>query len=163
MQCQACLKFILATVYRVNGPYQYETHYPIGKPDDSVEEVIPAEIRTAFQEALRCRWIKAYQATVLTCRRALQVSCDREQAQGKDLFTQIDDLAAKQRITEPLKKMAHRIRLLGKRGAHGDYSDIDATIGEKDADDAITFMRHYLDHVYVLPAKLAGPATASTE
>jgi hypothetical protein len=179
MQCQACLKFILAIVWRTNGPYQYDAHYPIGKPDDSVDEVVPVEIRTAFQEALRCRWVKAYQATVLTCRRALQVSCDREllepqadqviteqdkkQNSRKDLYTQIDELATKQRITAILKTMAHRIRLLGKRGAHGDYSDIDATIGEKDADDAITFMRHYLDHVYVLPARLAGPVTAPTE
>src|SRR5262249_25705483 len=95
-----------------------------------------------------------FKATVLMCRRSLQVSCDREKATGKDLFTQIDDLAQKQLITEPLKKMAHRIRLLGKKGAHGDYSDIDETITEKDADDAIKFMRHYLEHVYVLPSQL---------
>lgn len=73
---------------------------------------------------------------------------------GKDLFTQIDDLAAKQKITEPLKKMAHRIRLLGKKGAHGDFSDIDDTITPQDAEDAIKFMRHYFEHVYVLPARL---------
>jgi hypothetical protein len=54
--------------------------------------------------------------------------------------------------------MAHRIRLLGKQGAHGDYSDIDATITEKDAEDAITFMRHYLEHVYVLTEQLKESA-----
>src|SRR5450631_3802712 len=37
------------------------------------------------------------------------------------------------------------------------YSDIDDTVTEKDADDAITFMRHFVEHVYVLPARLAGP------
>jgi hypothetical protein len=42
----------------------------------------------------------------------------------------------------------------GKKGAHGDYSDIDDTIGEKDAGEAIKFMRHYLEHVYVLPKQL---------
>jgi hypothetical protein len=56
-----------------------------------------------------------------------------------------------------LRKMAHRIRLLGKKGAHGDYSDIDDSILDKDADDAITFMRHYLDHLYVLLARLNEP------
>lgn len=175
MQCQDCLNFILAIVFtRPNSPvFEYEAHFPLGKPNDTVDEVIPVEIRAAFQEALRCHWVKAYQATVLTCRRALQVSCDREllesqqgeqpteqekkQNSRKDLYTQIDELAAKQRITETLRKMAHRIRLLGKVGAHGDYSDVDATIGEKDADDAIQFMGHYLDHVYVLPAKLEPP------
>jgi hypothetical protein len=105
----------------------------------------------------------AFQATVLLCRRSLQISCDREKAVGKDLFKQIDDLAAKQHITEPLRKMAHRIRLLGKQGAHGDYSDIDDTITEKDADDAITFMRHFVEHVYVLTARLAAPRESVPE
>jgi hypothetical protein len=77
-----------------------------------------------------------------------------EKASGKNLFAQIDDLASKQRITEPLKKMAHRIRLVGKQAAHGDYSDIDATITEKDADDALSFMGHYVEHVYILPKQL---------
>jgi hypothetical protein len=77
-----------------------------------------------------------------------------EDAEGRDLFTQIDDLAGKQKITKPLGEMAHRIRLLGKKGAHGDYSDIDDTITPDDAEKAITFMRHYFDHVYVLPAAL---------
>jgi hypothetical protein len=157
MQCQGCLNFILARVERntQHGNFVYIKHWPMGEPsDDEVSGTIPEEVSSEFKEALRCQWIKGYRATVLMCRRALQVSCDKEEAVGNDLFTQIDDLAKKQKITEPLKKMAHRIRLLGKRGAHGDFSDIDATIKPVDAEEAVTFMRHYLEHVYVLPAKL---------
>ena len=106
---------------------------------------IPADIASDFREAIRCHWVKAFKATVLMCRKSLQVSCDKENAEGNDLFKQIDDLAHKGRITESLKKMAHRIRLLGNRGAH-DYSDIDDSITEKDANDAINFMAHYLQH-----------------
>jgi hypothetical protein len=165
-RCQACNEYILGILrlteveqsdYGDSRPwfrFVYEAHYPLGTPNDTIAKEIPAEIGRDFQEAIRCQWIKAFKATVLMCRRSLQVSCDKEGAEGKDLYSQIDDLARKQRITETLKKMAHRIRLLGKRGAHGDYSDIDDTIKDGDAEDAITFMRHYLDHVYVLPAKL---------
>jgi hypothetical protein len=161
LRCIACNGYILGIVRFVSqSPYSaspvYESHYPIGLPEESVPEEIPSQIAEDFKEALKCVWVNAYKATVLMCRRCLQVSCDMEKAEGKDLFHQIDDLAANQRITEPLKKMAHRIRLLGKQGAHGDYSDIDETITKKDAEDAITFMRHYLDHVYVLQAKLNG-------
>jgi hypothetical protein len=160
LECQNCLKYILAIV-RKDHPnqnnYQYDAHFPIGKPNDSVAKEVPEEIAKAFKEALRCRWMDAYQATVLMCRRSLQVSCDMEKAEGNDLYTQIDDLAKNQRITGTLQKMAHRIRLLGKRGAHSDYSDIDASIDVGDADKAITFMRHYLDHVYVLPKQLDEP------
>src|ERR1022692_3484633 len=105
MQCQGCLGFILGcAVRRGPEPWQYIRHYPIGEPDDSLSPDIPIEIAHDFKQALRCRWVKAYGATVLMCRRSLQVSCDMEQAQGKDLFKQIDDLATKQRITETLKK-----------------------------------------------------------
>lgn len=171
LQCQGCQKFILGIVEQIHnqGVYTYLEHFPAGSPDDSVSEHVPEEIQIPFKEALRCRWIKAYQATVLMCRRSLQVSCDKELLEGddneptkaekkqnsrKDLFQQIDELAAKQRITDPLRQMAHQIRLLGKRGAHSDYSDIDQTVGEPDADSAILFMRHYLDHVYILPTQL---------
>jgi hypothetical protein len=168
-RCEACRKFILGIIKIVVTPgrmlNQYvsfrelEAYYPLRTPAHYDANEVPDPVRLDFSEALRCHWVKAWKATVLMCRRSLQTSCDMEKATGNDLFKQIDALAQSQRITEPLKKMAHRIRLLGKKGAHGDYSDIDDTITEKDADDAITFMRHYLEHVYVLPAKLdPGPA-----
>jgi hypothetical protein len=161
LRCAGCNEYILG-ILRFEGdifggsgkPSVYDSHYPLGKPDDSVSDDVPDGVKEDFKEALRCHWIGAFKAAVLMCRRSLQVSCDREGAQGRDLFSQIDDLAANQHITEPLKRMAHRIRLLGKKGAHGDFSDIDDTIGEQDAADAIKFMRHYLEHVYELPARL---------
>lgn|SRR6266566_2944339 len=161
-RCIACHRYILAIVKAVSTgqssfQWVYEAHFPLGDPDDALSEDIPLAVRTDFQEAIRAEWIRAYKATVLMCRRSLQTSCDMEKASGNDLYTQIDDLVAKQKITQPLKDMAHRIRLLGKKGAHGDYSDIDDSITPQDASDAITFMRHYFEHVYILPAKLAVP------
>jgi len=159
MQCPGCLHLILGCASRSGpSPWKYLRHYPLGEPDDFLSPHVPEEIAHDLKQGLRCRWVKAFGATVLMCRRALQVSCDMERAEGNDLFRQIDDLASKQRITDPLRKLAHRIRLLGKQGAHGDYSDIDATITEKDADDAILFMGHYVEHVYVLPKQLEEPA-----
>lgn len=158
-QCVGCNGFILAIVENDTVRWHYKQHYPVSLPNDDVNDLIPDEIKPAFREALRCRWVVSFQAVVLMCRRCLQVSCDREGAQGGDLFKQIDDLAGKGTITKTLKDMAHRIRLLGKKGAHGDYSDIDDTVTEADADDAILFMRNYLDFVYVLPAKLAPKQT----
>ena len=154
-RCDACFEFILAILEgnHFDG-YLCIKHHPVGNPNDSVSEEVPSEVSEDFKEALRCICVKSFKATVLMCRRALQVSCDREGAEGKDLYTQIADLASKQRITQPLKDMAHRIRLLGKKGAHGDFSDVDDTITKKDAEDAIKFMAHYLDHVYVLPKRL---------
>ena len=159
-ECSGCGRCILVIIAVRPGNSLYCTeHYPLETTDDSLPEEIPEEVSGDFKEALRCHWIKSFKATVLMCRRALQASCDKEQAAGKDLYSQIADLADKQRITGTLKEMAHRIRLPGKKGAHGDYSDINDNITEKDAKDAITFMRHYLDHVYVLPKQLEEDAS----
>lgn len=134
--------------------FTHENHIPLAMPDDKVSAEVPAPVGEDFSEALRCKGVKAKKTVALMCRRSLQASCDIERANGNDLFAQIDDLASKRRIAEPRKKMAHRIRLLGKKGAHGDYSDIDDAITDKDAEDAITLMRHYLGRVYILPAQL---------
>jgi hypothetical protein len=160
LQCEACANYVLGIIKlqnTLNGKqWFYNTHYPLDSPDDSVAQEVPAEIASDFKEALRARWVKAYKATMLMCRRALETSCTREKAEGRSLFEQIDDLAKKQFITEPLRNMAHGIRLLGNQGAHQqDYSDItDVNVHEQDADAAIEFMREYLNHVYVLPKKL---------
>jgi len=158
LQCQGCLSFICGAVRRDStndsAPEStiYFTHYPIGKPDDRVASDIPESIANDFKEALRCRWVDAYNATVEMCRRAFQSSCDNLQAAGSNLYEQIDDLALKAVITKPLKEMAHKVRLGGNRGAHPSSKQL----SDRDADAVITFTRHYFEHVYVMPAALAA-------
>ena len=92
-RCIACEEYILALL-RIEERFGwiYDCHYPLDKPNDTLSEDIPLEIRSDFKEAMRAEWIKAYKATVLMCRRSLQTSCDMEKALGNDLYNQIDDL-----------------------------------------------------------------------
>ena len=87
--CISCHRFILGILRQGlrNNTWQwfYEAHYPIGFPQDDVSEDVPPSVKEDFKEVLRCRWVMAFKATVLMCRRALQVSCDLEQAEGRDL------------------------------------------------------------------------------
>src|ERR1700730_2429537 len=90
MSCVACNWYILGIVQGEPPNHMYyEAHYPIGLPSDAVPKEIPEPVREDFREALRCHWVESWRATVLMCRRALQVSCDKEGAIGKDLFTQV--------------------------------------------------------------------------
>jgi hypothetical protein len=78
----------------------------------------------------------------------------------------IDWLEEKRIITPALKGVAHKIRLSGNRGAHPvpDASKPDATVViapgsilkiEPDHAEAIvSFTRHLLEHVYVVPRQL---------
>jgi hypothetical protein len=156
MQCQGCLEFILSIIVHNLSTGRLESdvvYYPLGKPDDSVSEDVPEPMRSDFSESLRCRWVKAYNATVKMCHRALEASCIEQGADPEKLGTlqkMIDWVAGQGKITEPLRAMAHKIRLGGDRGAHPSSRIID----DKDADAVIEFTREYFDAIYVMPAKM---------
>ncbi len=156
-QCESCKEYVLVVGERQPGSGIHEFSligvYPQGKPNDQVDPAVPLEIRADFSEALRCLWVKAYKATVAICRRAIQASAFALGALGEKLIDQIDDLAGKGIITQPLKEMAHEIRLTGNLGAHPDKDGL-ANVTERDATDMVEFAREYLHHVYVMPAKL---------
>jgi hypothetical protein len=153
LRCSGCLKYILGTVLKQSGGWLYQEHFPSDKPNDSVAEEIPGHIKPDFKEALRCRWVKAYNATVEMCRRALQASCLHLGAADTRLEEQIDWLASQQKITAPLQQMAHKVRLGGNRGAHPPVDpDSAKPLTESDADAVIEFTNQFFHHVYVMPA-----------
>jgi hypothetical protein len=165
-QCEACKKFVAIVAIRntstgANTPYMLDEFYPLGRPNDGVDAAVPKNIAEDFREGLRCRWIDAYKATVTMCRRAIQSSCLQKQAdKTKKLVAQIDELASRGVITQPLREFAHEVRLEGNDGAHPDADGLE-NVTQKDADDIVEFTREYLHHVYVMPAKLAARKTVT--
>jgi hypothetical protein len=155
-RCVACNQYILGILRAKSSgsgiQWVYDIHYPVGWPDDTVADEIPDAIKPDFQEALRCRWVKAYNATVEMCRRALEASCI-EQGAAPDmvLSKMIDWVHAQGKITTPLQQMAHKVKLGGNRGAHPS----DRIITEEDAAAVIEFTREYFQHVYVMPKRMA--------
>ncbi|HEY7339006.1 MAG TPA: DUF4145 domain-containing protein [Bryobacteraceae bacterium] len=160
MQCQSCLKYILGNVHRQsNGSWSYSTHYPVGAPDDTVAPEVPKEIAYDFKEALRCRWLNCFRATLIMCRRSIESSCINLGAKTGRLIEKIDYLRETGKITEPLKDLAHQVRLEGNQGAHGDpEGDADS----ERCDAVIAFAREFFHHVYVMPSKLEKIKIAST-
>ena len=169
MQCQGCMQFILAVFQQNQFNYQYLHHYPLGKPDETVAEEIPKQIQPDFKEALRCRFVNAYNATAEMCRRALEASCIDLGASPKDVLEDmIDELEAQRKITPFLKDVAHKIRLGGNRGAHpsppakpgtsvpGEEAKPEPirTITMEHADAIIKFTHEFFHHVYVVPKQL---------
>jgi hypothetical protein len=178
MQCQGCGKYILAIMYLGkpgNVPLlYYQEHYPLGKPDDSVALEIPDSIQPDFKEALRCRFVDAYNATAEMCRRALEASCIDLGASPKGVLEDmIDEVEEKRIITPFLRQVAHKIRLGGNRGAHPSpptepkpappvglgfpeekTNEPIRKIGKDHADAIIKFTREFFHHVYVVPKEL---------
>lgn len=170
-QCEACKEFVLVIGFRgrsTQGPLSLRAVFPLGKPNDMIEEGIPTEIGADFREALRCRWVGAFKATVTMCRRAIQASClDKKAGPKKKLTEQIDEIGESGLITEPLRLFAHEVRLEGNDGAHPGPDGLNS-VTEEDADDILEFTREYLHHVYVMPEMLArrkereSPSTTAT-
>jgi hypothetical protein len=173
MQCQACGRYILALARFLSGldTLYYQEHYPLGAPNDTVADEIPEHIKPDFKEALRCFWVKAYNATAEMCRRAVEASCLDLGAKGRNLDDMIDSLEDQRRITPFLQQVAHKIRLGGNRGAHppdGQGAVLQppvtpqspsagpiTTIEEEHAEAIVKFTREFFHHVYVVPKELA--------
>jgi hypothetical protein len=167
-QCIACSEYILAILkldpsVGIHGKWGYELHYPLGKPDDTVSEDIPENIRLDFQEALRCQFIEGYNATAEMCRRAVEASCINLGAPySKVLNDMIDWLESNRKITPTLKNVAHKIRLGGDRAAHPGEDPSNGSpkyetpikIEKEHAKAIVEFTRHFLDSVYVMPSRL---------
>jgi hypothetical protein len=167
-QCVSCKNFLLVTATKHAGQgateFSLRAVYPIDKPKDTVDGAVPKAIADDFAEAMRCQFILAYKATVTMCRRALQAAVLEKMASpDRSLIHQIDELAEKGVITNPLKDMAHVIRLTGNVGAHPDEDGL-KNVTDEDAEDILQFTKEFFHHVYVMPAKLKSrkspPATA---
>jgi hypothetical protein len=149
---------VLTIVFKPNNTHtlHYLTHYPPRDARDEVAAEIPNTISPDFREALRWRFVKAYNATGEMCRRALEGSCNEKGAPaGKKLVEKIDWLADQGIITKPLKEVAHKIRLGGNYGAHAPEDPLGAEpMTAEHADALIEFTKDYLQHVYVIPKRL---------
>ena len=162
-QCVNCKDFVLITATKNLAlqatDFTFVNFYPIGKPKDIVDAAVPVAIGADFAEAIRCQFICAYKATVTMCRRALQAAAlDKEASPDRKLLHQIDELATKGVITNPLKQMAHAIRLTGNIGAHPDEDGL-KDVTDTDADDIVQFTKEFFHHIYVMPAKLKARET----
>jgi hypothetical protein len=173
LRCIACSKYILGIIRlnysRTNDSHwwEYESHYPLDKPNDAVSEDIPVQIRLDFQEALRCQWVEAYNATVEMCRRAIEGTCLEKGVPDniRTLQGMIDSLKDQEIITPGLQRTAHKVRLGGDRGAHppqgippekqkNEEGKPIQRIEKEHAEAVVGFTEHFLHHVYVVPKQL---------
>lgn len=163
VQCQNChgVSLVIGTRRRGSEPFTFLECFPRENPENTADKSVPENVRADFIEALRCRGIRAYKAAVVMCRRALQSSCQDLKANGKNLISQIDDLASKGSITKPLQDMAHQIRKLGNAGAHPNDDALN-DVTPDDGNDIIEFTVQYFEHIYVMPAKMASLARRRT-
>lgn len=146
-ECNSCNQHFL--VIRADG--KIIKIYPDTLPR-AVNELIPQDIKTDFEEALLCYSVGAYRGAAALARRTVQLIClDKGASKNKNLHQQIDELFSSGVITKDIKEWAHEVRFLGNDAAHPNKN----IVSQDDAKDILDLLESLCDVLYVAPAKAA--------
>jgi hypothetical protein len=155
-RCPGCDAMILGILREArfgnSTEIEYEIHYPTASPNEVIDDDIPKDVAADFIEALRCFSAKAPRATIIMCRRALEVSCSHLGAKRKSLDDKIKELAAAGKLNPDLEEMAHTVRLGARAAAHLKEGDLE-NVGDVDAEAMIEFTQAFLEQVHVATAR----------
>lgn len=111
-------------------------------------DFIPNSVKLAFEAALRVKKVDTT-LCVIGLRRTLEMMCNERDAEGKNLFSKLDDLHQKGTIPQILKDFASLLREEGNAAAHDDQP-----LSFEEVEELIDFTRTILDYVYKLPTKI---------
>lgn len=112
---------------------------------------VPEHIGHAATEATLCFSVGAYRSVGALARAVIEATAKDKGAEGNDLYTRIEALAAAEHIRKHTKDQAHQVRHFGNGMAHGDFTK---PVTKEDAEEIITLMSEVLDEVYQSPARL---------
>lgn len=93
-----------------------------------------------------------WDAAALMARSALQIALRNNQAQGKTLKQEIEDLAAKGVLPSIMKEWSEQVRELGNESAHPQPGQ--PPTDPRDANDIVKFVDFLLEYLYTLPHRI---------
>jgi len=94
-----------------------------------------------------------WEAAALMARSSLQIALRGQNAEGKNLKQEIDDLATKGILPNIMQEWAHNVRELGNESAHP-LPEQDPT-NPQDAKDIVKFMDYLFEYLYTLPKRIS--------
>ncbi|KAE8755635.1 DUF4145 domain-containing protein [Paraburkholderia madseniana] len=116
------------------------------------DPAIPAGIQSTFDEACRAIAANCPRAGAVMARRTLEaVAADRGETDGP-LVKRLAALASRGLLPSTFSDWAKEVRLVGNIGAH---FDLEEDVSARDAEQLRDFIAELLNHLYVLPSKLA--------
>ena len=117
--------------------------------DQDLGWAVPDPIRGAFGEALACFSAKAFTATALMCRKAVEGMCEDQAAGGGSLAARLKRLRDSGAIENRLYEWADQLRISGNEAAH----DVGVRIERRDAADMLEFTRAVMEYVYTFSSR----------
>src|SRR6516162_257460 len=125
--------------------------WPIGKakPLDNW----PDDVQRFWSQAHESLGIKNWDAAAVMARSAVQATMRDKGAVGKDLYGEIEDLAAKGSLPPLMKEWSHEVRVLGNESAHPKPGTPPPT--QEDARDIVQFLDSLLLYLYEYPKRIS--------
>ena len=108
---------------------------------------IPGPIVAALEEAIACHANDCYVAAAIMVRKTLEELCREQNASGKRLVDQINDLKSKVIVPTGILDGIDNLRLLGNDAAHVELKDYDK-IEAEEVEVGILFAKELLKAVY---------------
>ena len=165
-RCEVCLKEVWFELEKANLNHVL-THWPVWQ--EAAQDELPPNVKRAFNEALDCSRIGAWNGTLCMCRRAIDDALvDLGAPEKGDLPMKLQALVNANVIAPPLKDWADQARIGGKLAAHGTVGDEWGQpdkdwADESDANDVLEFCRSFFEYAYVMKARLDHRRGLDTE
>jgi len=105
---------------------------------------VPASVASAYEEAARCLTVRAYAATALMCRKALEALILEHKIAAGNLANGLKALRDQAIIDPRLFEWADALRLTGNQAAHA----VGVTISRDDARDVLDFTSALIEYVF---------------
>lgn len=148
LMCKACSEVALVAQDWAGDETiePYRLYPPIEK---QLSSDVPKELRSSYEEAVKCFKAKAYIAAAVMCRKTLEGLCYLHQADGRNLATSLRKLHSDGVIDRSLYDWANALRITGNEAAHG----VTFRLARQDSKDILGFSEAILDYVYTYKAR----------
>jgi hypothetical protein len=110
---------------------------------------LPSKVRRIYEETRQALNSRSPILVGIGLRALVETVCKEEEAEGSNLFNQIDGLVAKNILTPAGAKILHSIRTLGNEAAHEVKPHNDKQLSL-----AMDVVEHLLADVYILPKRV---------
>lgn len=144
-KCPKCTLPLVAVQVDMGGGFAEDSPSRVYPPTErQLGFAVPESIRTAFNEAATCFRAKAYTASAIMCRKALEGLCLEHGVKERTLSANLKKLKENGVIEARLFEWAEALRTLGNEAAHG----VTATISLQDAKDILEFTEALSEYVF---------------
>lgn len=151
LQCGSCASYVQVLWSNSASMHDFRVQ-PWPLKIDKAPEHWPEVIGRYWLQAKRSIKDENWDAATVMARSALQVSLRMQDAKGRNLYDEINDLATKGSLPPLMKEWAHEVREIGNDSAHPVPGQ--PATQPSDAREIVKFLDFFLEYTYNLPKRI---------